>query len=518
MSPTTRATLTLLLLAPARTLADGATATARVYYIRHGQSQWNAEQTAMRKSGLSDAAIKKIGDEERFVDSPLSARGVNDALTLQRNLTLTPDAPWYTLGGVARCALARTCAPAALLTSSCGARSRTSSGCGRSSSRRSTTGCTACSCCPRCRRRAATPTACRRRAAPTARSPRRRRATTTTTPTAPTSRCGRCSLRGARARAGGARDGGRRRAARSTAATTASTACCSRRRARHGGGGRDEGASRHGVLPRRSVRDGAARGAARDLGRPAQPARGARATLEAAPHGSARRASIPRAARRGAECASLGAAAERRRRRRGGAPGARQEGRARRRAPRRLRRPLALPARAAAAFHIGCTAPVRSGPGAAAVPTRLAWSAPPSNAPRRAPISRARTRGWRTRAPSAGSSRSRLPTRRARCPPSRCTAAASTTAARCCLAGRRRRRPAQRRRRFSLGGGAHGGVARTRLPSCGGGARAVRLISQITSHRPTPHFTSATSAFTPSRSPPPAHRRTPPTPARSGTC
>ena len=75
MSPTTTATLTLLLLAPARTLADGATATARVYYIRHGQSQWNAEQTAMRKSGLSDAAIKKIGDEERFVDSPLSARG-----------------------------------------------------------------------------------------------------------------------------------------------------------------------------------------------------------------------------------------------------------------------------------------------------------------------------------------------------------------------------------------------------------------------------------------------------------
>ena len=103
----TRTTLTLLLLAPARTLADSATATARVYYIRHGQSQWNAEQTAMRKSGLSDAAIKKIGDEERFVDSPLSARGVNEALTLQRNLTLTPDAPWYTLGGVARCALAR---------------------------------------------------------------------------------------------------------------------------------------------------------------------------------------------------------------------------------------------------------------------------------------------------------------------------------------------------------------------------------------------------------------------------
>ena len=100
MSPTTTATLTLLLLAPARTLADGATATARVYYIRHGQSQWNAEQTAMRKSGLSDAAIKKIGDEERFVDSPLSARGVNEALTLQRNLTLTPGAPWYTLGGV----------------------------------------------------------------------------------------------------------------------------------------------------------------------------------------------------------------------------------------------------------------------------------------------------------------------------------------------------------------------------------------------------------------------------------
>ena len=70
----------------------------------------------MRKSGLSDAAIKKIGDEERFVDSPLSARGVNEALTLQRNLTLTPDAPWYTLGGVARCALARTCEPL-LLTS-----------------------------------------------------------------------------------------------------------------------------------------------------------------------------------------------------------------------------------------------------------------------------------------------------------------------------------------------------------------------------------------------------------------
>ena len=60
--------------------------TIPTYYIRHGQSQWNAVQTAARSSGRSEAAVKAMGDDEAHTDSPLSALGVRQGLMLQRQL------------------------------------------------------------------------------------------------------------------------------------------------------------------------------------------------------------------------------------------------------------------------------------------------------------------------------------------------------------------------------------------------------------------------------------------------
>lgn len=60
--------------------------TIPTYYIRHGQSQWNAVQTAARLEGRSEAEVKAMGDDEAHTDSPLSALGVRQGLTLQRQL------------------------------------------------------------------------------------------------------------------------------------------------------------------------------------------------------------------------------------------------------------------------------------------------------------------------------------------------------------------------------------------------------------------------------------------------
>ena len=396
MSPTTTATLTLtlLLLAPSRTLADGATATARVYYIRHGQSQWNAEQTAMRKSGLSDAAIKKIGDEERFVDSPLSARGVNEALTLQRNLTLTPDAPWYTLGGVARCALARTCEPLLLTSNLRRAIDTTLLGLRPILESAVDYGLYRVLVLP-----ALQETCGHADCVPTARGADGAFATPSSRDDDDDADGADEPLRTVLAAQAHARE----QAALEMAAAVAPAL-----------DGSNDGVD--GVLLAAEARATAAAAAMKAQADTASFLDGAyatalrvapheiwddrrnlpegRATLEAAPHVGDGAASAPFLARLGEVLSATlweplpsggGDAAVVHPGR--GKKGARD---AERRvvfgAHSRLLRDLL------AAFHIGCTAPVRSGPGAAAVPTRLAWSAPPSNAAACADLSREDTR------------------------------------------------------------------------------------------------------------------------------
>jgi broad specificity phosphatase PhoE len=55
----------------------------RVHYIRHGESQWNAEQSSAREKRLAEAAVRALADEPRFIDSPLSPTGVQQALALE---------------------------------------------------------------------------------------------------------------------------------------------------------------------------------------------------------------------------------------------------------------------------------------------------------------------------------------------------------------------------------------------------------------------------------------------------
>ena len=92
----------------------------RVWYVRHGQSQWNAEQGAQRELKTAEARINAIGDELRFTDSPLSAKGVQQALTLSTLLFAEPlseEEPAESLRSALRCAANGTCPPPRLLTS-----------------------------------------------------------------------------------------------------------------------------------------------------------------------------------------------------------------------------------------------------------------------------------------------------------------------------------------------------------------------------------------------------------------
>lgn len=64
----------------------------RVHYIRHGESQWNAEQSAAREKRMAETAVRALADEPRFVDSPLSPKGVEQALALEeRHRALDED-------------------------------------------------------------------------------------------------------------------------------------------------------------------------------------------------------------------------------------------------------------------------------------------------------------------------------------------------------------------------------------------------------------------------------------------
>ena len=67
-----------------------AAVTLDTFYIRHGQSQWNAAQTASRRSGVPEDETKALGRKEEFTDSPLSALGVRQGLNLQRRLFEDP--------------------------------------------------------------------------------------------------------------------------------------------------------------------------------------------------------------------------------------------------------------------------------------------------------------------------------------------------------------------------------------------------------------------------------------------
>jgi hypothetical protein len=64
----------------------------RLHYIRHGESQWNAEQSAAREERMAETALRALADEPRFIDSPLSPKGVEQALALgERHRALNED-------------------------------------------------------------------------------------------------------------------------------------------------------------------------------------------------------------------------------------------------------------------------------------------------------------------------------------------------------------------------------------------------------------------------------------------
>lgn len=93
----------------------------RVHYIRHGESFWNSGQAAARASGESEAAVKALGKTERFTDSPLSVKGVLQALSLRGRLFNT-SAPLDSSTGddlesLVRRAKAKQCTPPVLYTS-----------------------------------------------------------------------------------------------------------------------------------------------------------------------------------------------------------------------------------------------------------------------------------------------------------------------------------------------------------------------------------------------------------------
>ena len=110
MSPSHVASVVLL------AVSHAGAATLRVHYIRHGQSIWNAAQAEARLRGDSEAAVKALGHEEQFMDAPLSAEGVKQALTLRGRLF--NGIGGGELGDLLRCAVSGgNCQPPLVLTS-----------------------------------------------------------------------------------------------------------------------------------------------------------------------------------------------------------------------------------------------------------------------------------------------------------------------------------------------------------------------------------------------------------------
>ena len=95
------------------------TTSLRVFYIRHGQSVWNADQNAAKAAGKTASEVRRLGDEPRFTDAPLTAQGVRQALSLSERLF--DDKVAKLAGGelsrAVRCSRRRDCPPPLLFTS-----------------------------------------------------------------------------------------------------------------------------------------------------------------------------------------------------------------------------------------------------------------------------------------------------------------------------------------------------------------------------------------------------------------
>lgn len=98
----------------------------RVFYVRHGRSVWNADEAAMRKAGAPEEDIKQRGMQPMYTDSPLSAEGVRQAMSLQELLFAATERPpakeetdWPvpSLAMQLNCARRGKCLPPRLLTS-----------------------------------------------------------------------------------------------------------------------------------------------------------------------------------------------------------------------------------------------------------------------------------------------------------------------------------------------------------------------------------------------------------------
>jgi bisphosphoglycerate-dependent phosphoglycerate mutase len=88
----------------------------QVFYVRHGQSMWNQAQKAGRDSGMSEPAVRALGDEEQFTDAPLTAKGVKQAIELRTRLFGANDARGA-LGALIQRAEQGSISPPAVLTS-----------------------------------------------------------------------------------------------------------------------------------------------------------------------------------------------------------------------------------------------------------------------------------------------------------------------------------------------------------------------------------------------------------------
>uniref|UniRef100_A0A7S0PY42 Uncharacterized protein n=1 Tax=Coccolithus braarudii TaxID=221442 RepID=A0A7S0PY42_9EUKA len=93
-----------------------------VYFIRHGESGWNAEQGRLRAAGEhTEAQIATIAHDLAYMDSPLSVAGVKQALSLASllfaNISRDPAVHQRTLKELVMCAQAGSCPKPRLLSS-----------------------------------------------------------------------------------------------------------------------------------------------------------------------------------------------------------------------------------------------------------------------------------------------------------------------------------------------------------------------------------------------------------------